>query len=316
MTTNTAVGQNCPALAPELTIHPGLLHDHWRQMAQLKGFDLVARVRDRYHLALRCRSCGQISVVRLFVLMSTRPICRHCLETARAAQAKSAGLTYLGPDPVATPYGLYRAPCGHVLRRQFEFIDRMAAGLADARCETCFAAKERRKAARLGWTRIAPDPQGNANYHLYRHRCGHVQRIARANLNWGQCDCAGCGQSWTAKPSQIYLVEIRHGPLHLLKLGYSANPQKRFRHQLGLPKEARITLLRRLRIATGHAACVLEKALHARLSRDHPGSLVPPEVYRGVLNVVSEVYRTDLAPVLHRCLDEIAAKPTGGSGSP
>ncbi|VDS10882.1 hypothetical protein PARHAE_04101 [Paracoccus haematequi] len=101
--------------------------------------------------------------------------------------------------------------------------------------------------------------------------------------------------------------------MDLLKLGYSANPLKRQRHQLGLPKTAQVTLLRRVAMPTGHAACAAEKRLHARLRRQHPEAVVPPEDYRGILNVISEVYRPWLRAELERRLDRIekAAVPVG-----
>ena len=250
--------------------------------------------------------------------MTSQPLCRTCLETARAARATAAGLAYLGPDPDHPQYGLFRATCGHVLRRQFEIIDRVARGQTGLRCETCFAERERQIAARQGWTRIGPDPRGNPNYHHYRHNaCGHEQRIARANLQWSQCDCAGCGETWTAKPSFLYLLAIHHGGVDLLKLGYSANPLKRQRHQLGLPRAAQVSLLRSVAMPTGHAACTVEKRLHARLRRRHPDAVVVPEDYRGILNVVSEVYRPWLRPELENQLDRIAeaARGDGSSGA-
>ncbi|SNR67558.1 hypothetical protein [Paracoccus sediminis] len=306
-----------PHLA-DLAPYPGPLHARWAEAAQQKGFDLMARVQDRYHLALRCRHCGAVSVTKLFVLMNNRPLCRSCLETARAARATAAGLSYLGPDPDHPQYGLYRAACGHCLRRQFEIVDRVADGRTGLRCETCFAERERQTAARHGWTRVSADPRGNPNYHLYCHdACGHTQRIARANLGWGQCDCAGCGESWTAKPSFLYLLAIHHGGVDLLKLGYSANPLKRQRHQLGLPRAAQVSLLRSVAMPTGHAACTVEKRLHARLRRRHPDAVVVPEDYRGILNVVSEVYRPWLRPELENQLDRIAeaARGDGSSGA-
>ncbi|MGN7871333.1 hypothetical protein [Paracoccus sp. 22332] len=312
--------QSCAAQVPlpaDLIRHPGPLHAHWIAAAEQKGFDLLARVTDRLHLALRCRCCGGVSVTRLFVLMNSQPLCRTCLEAARATRATAAGLAYLGPDPDHPQYGLFRATCGHVLRRQFEIIDRVARGETGLRCQTCFAEQERQIAARHGWTRIGPDPHGNANYHLYIHdACGHPQRIARANLAWGQCDCAGCGESWTAKPSFLYLLAIRHDGLDLLKLGYSANPLKRKKHQLGLPKTAQVTLLRRVAMPTGHIACAVEKRLHAQLRRQHPEAVVPPEDYRGILTVVSEVYRPWLRAELERRLDRIAAATAKGSTAP
>lgn len=127
--------QSCAAQVPlpaGLTRHPGPLHAHWIATAQQKGFTVLARVKDRLHLALRCDRCGAVSVTKLYVLMNHQPLCRACLEAARAKRAVAASLVYLGPDPDHPQYGLFRATCGHVLRRQFEIVDRVADGVTGA----------------------------------------------------------------------------------------------------------------------------------------------------------------------------------------
>lgn len=222
-------------------------------------------------------------------------------------------MTYLGPDPDSTLYGRYQAGCGHEQRRQFGFVQRMAAGTAGLRCENCFAAQEAAIAARRGWRRIGSDPQGNPNYHVYGHQCGHRQRIARANLAWGQVDCAGCGECWNARASRIYVFDLRHGDRHFLKLGYSAHPKKRLRHQLGLPKDAQVRILREVAMPTGHAARVAEAVLHRDLRRDFPAGVVPSEEYRGFLNVTSEIYRPGLLAEITARLD--ALETSGAPGS-
>lgn len=80
-------------------VFPGPVHAHWRAMAAAKGFDLIARIRDRYHLDLRCRSCGGSCTAKLFTLMRHQPPCPHCLAARRSAVAAAAGVTFLGPDP-------------------------------------------------------------------------------------------------------------------------------------------------------------------------------------------------------------------------
>lgn len=293
-----------------LVIHPGPIHAHWAEAARSKGFDLIARVRDRLHVALRCQICGGIHVTRHSVVMTAQPLCPHCIEARWQATASTAGLAWLGRDPEHRHYGRYGLPCGHEVRRQFSFVDRVAASEVAPRCETCLVAREEAEAARFRWTRLGRDPLGNASYRLYRHSCGHTQRIAVANMRWGQCDCAGCGQSWTAKPSFIYLLDIRHPETtrHYLKLGYSSHPVKRHKHQLGLPKDAHVEVLRVVAMPTGHAACAKEKATHARLKRDHPEAVVPHPEYADLMNVVSEIYRPDSLPLLHETLDRIEAE--------
>lgn len=293
-----------------LIIHPGKLHPHWAEAARAKGFDLIARIRDRLHVALRCQTCGGVHVARHSVLMSAQPLCPHCIESRWRATASAAGLTWLGRDPDHRHYGRYLPSCGHEIRRQFTFVERVAAGAVAPRCEACLIHREADAATRFGWTRLGRDPKGNASYRLYRHDCGHEQRIAVANVRWGQCDCAGCGQSWTAKPSFIYLLDIRHPQTtrHYLKLGYSSHPVKRHKHQLGLPKDAFVEVLRVVAMPTGHDACAREKAAHGRLKRAHPEAVVPQPEYADLMNVVSEIYRPEALSILHDTLDRIEAE--------
>ncbi|ADO43099.1 hypothetical protein [Ketogulonicigenium vulgare] len=295
-----------------LVVHPGKVHVHWAETAHAKRFDILARVRDRLHVALRCQSCGDVHVSRVSVVMTAQPLCPHCVESRWRQTALTAGLTWRGRDPEHRHYAYYGLPCGHDVRRQVSFVERVASGTVAIRCENCLVHREEAEASRFGWQRIGRDPQGNANYRLYRHGCGHEQRIAVANLRWGQCDCAGCGESWTAKPSYIYLLDIRHPQTkrHYLKLGYSSHPVKRHKHQLGLPKNATVEVLRVVAMPTGHDACAHEKAAHARLSRQHPEALVPNSEYQAFMNVVSEIYRPVSLSILQDTLDRIEVEIT------
>jgi len=306
-----------PALEQNAALPPlfhGALHAHWAAAAKAKGFDLIARVKDHLHLALRCHMCSGINVTRHFVVMNNQPLCHHCIERRWRQTALSAGLGWLGRDQSNRHYGHYRLPCGHESRRQFAFVDRVARGLVAARCETCLIAREAAEARRFNWTRLGPDPDGNPNYRHYQHSCGHQQRIAVTNMRWGQCDCAACGQSWTSKPSFLYLLDIRFEDQHFLKLGYSAHPAKRHRHQLGLPKSAQVEVLRVVAMPTGHDACAIEKRAHADLRRTHASEIVPAEEFSTLMNVVSEIYRPQLLPVLQQVLDRIESRVTATAG--
>ena len=78
---------------------------------------------------------------------------------------------------------------------------------------------------------------------------------------------------------------------------------------------AQVSLLRSVAMPTGHAACTVEKRLHAQLRRRHPDAVVPPEHYQGILNVVSEIYRPWLRAELENQLDRIADAVRGGESS-
>lgn len=312
--TSTTAGHPGASSLPLCDLPPfqGPIRPHWQSMAFAKGFEIIGRVVDRYHLHLRCGDCAGTHVSKLFVLMSARPLCPHCLAARRRATAEAAGVTFLRQDPEASLYGIYRADCGHVLRRQFEIVDRAARGATGLRCGICLIQREEAEAQRYGWQRLAPDETRPSNYRLYRHACGHVQSIAQANMLWGQCDCAACGESWSSRPSFIYLFDIQlpadgDAPSRrYLKLGYSAHPVKRYRHQLGLPIGAEVEVLRVVPMPTGHAACGTEKAAHARLVRAHPDAVVPAAELADRMKLRSEIYRPHLRSVIEAEMDRIA----------
>lgn len=143
-------------------------------------------------------------------------------------------------------------------------------------------------------SRRGPDPEGDASYRLYRHAegCLYRQRIARANLQTGRFDCATCGETWTAAPSALYLMQFTlPSGTTVLKLGFARNPQSQLRN-----KAAPAKLLRVVPVANGHLACRIEKRLHARLRHHLPEAVVPHERFAGHLRVTSEIYTESLAP--------------------
>ncbi len=79
-----------PTTHPTPVFH-GPVHAHWREMAAAKGFDLIARINDRYHLHLRCRTCGGGFTAKLFTLMRHQPLCPNCLAARRSAVAQRRG---------------------------------------------------------------------------------------------------------------------------------------------------------------------------------------------------------------------------------
>ncbi|MCJ8140130.1 hypothetical protein [Falsirhodobacter halotolerans] len=303
-----------PSRVSDLPILRRVIPPLWQAMAASKGFDIRARVQDRTRLLLDCRTCGGVMVTRVFTVVNAKPQCPHCLAARRSAQAEAAGVVFLAPHPERVGYGVFRAPCGHELHRQFELIDRVARGETGLRCGTCLADREAEDARRIGWERIGPDPsaRGPAGYRrLYRHTCGHVQSILAANVAWGQCDCAGCGDTWTARPSRIYLFDLRipaapgRPSRHWMKLGYSAHPVKRHRHQLGLPPEAAVKILRVVEMPTGHAARRAEEAAHRRLRRAHPEAVVPRVEFGDAINVTREIYHPTILQRLEAEMDRI-----------
>ncbi|KIC31486.1 hypothetical protein [Leisingera caerulea] len=289
---------------------PQTVHPHWRAAANAKGFKIVQRIKDRYHLLLACQSCGLAHASKIFVLMNSQPQCPHCIEARWQADAAAAGLKWAGRDPEDRHYGHYIAPCGHNLRRQFEMVKRAAEGLCSVRCEICHADKEQAEAEERGWHLIGEDTGGNQNYRLYRHAsCGHEQRIARANMQTSRFACGQCGEDWPAAPSYLYAMQFRLASgLRLVKLGFSRNPDSRLRHQLLKHRDLDAKILKTVPMATGQLALQAEKRLHAKLQAGFSDQVAPPELYSDALRVRSEVYFADAAQVIFAMLDAIEAE--------
>lgn len=286
------------------------IHAHWAEAAQAKGFDILHRVQDRYHLELECHACGETHISKLYVVMNNQPTCPHCIETSWKEDAAAAGLFWLGRDPEDRHYGFYEAPCGHKLRRQFELIKRIAAGTCTHRCETCHEAKEQAEAAAQGWVLLGAAPGREMGYRSYRHSCGHEQIVARVNMQSGRFNCEACGEGWASAPSYIYCMRFElPGQAPVVKLGFSRNPQSRLTYQLKRRPDLQAEILHSVALPTGHKALCVEKPMHAALKRNHPGSVVPPEMYAPWLRVKSEIYAADLEPIILDMLDALPLLP-------
>ncbi|MCL3881914.1 GIY-YIG nuclease family protein [Marivita sp. GX14005] len=291
-------------------VFPGEILPHWIEAARAKGYELVARISDRLHVALRCSQCGALIRVRIYTLMSAHPLCPACVQAGWITTAQAAGLTYLGRCSEDRHYAIYRAQCGHLVRRQFELVERSAAGKTRIRCEVCHNDYEKQEAAKEGWTLLGSDPEGNISYRSYQHdACGHIQRLARANIQTGRVSCGSCGDQWPAAPSHLYAMRFVLPNSHeLVKLGYSNNPHSRLHHQLIKDPDLPCAILRTVPVASGQVAIQTEKALHRKLRREHPEAVVDPKIYRDALRVKSEIYDADLTPMIVAELDKIAAR--------
>ncbi|MDO5527873.1 MAG: GIY-YIG nuclease family protein [Paracoccus sp. (in: a-proteobacteria)] len=290
------------------SLYPGPIVPHWQQMAAQKGFAVLARIRDRYHLALRCHTCAAVSMSKLFTLRTAHPQCPRCLERKREESAKAAGLAYLGPMPAKPGYFHFRGRCGHAFSRQFELIHRVGAGETGLRCETCHAAREAEEAHAQGWELLGPDPDGNPNYRLYAHVCGHRQRVARANMQTGRFACGSCDPGWAASPSALYAMrfDLPGFARPVVKLGFSRDPRSRLDHQLQRKQGRCGTLLAEVQMRTGRSAMRAEKRLHARLRREYPGAVIDPARFQGLIRVGSEIYDGALEGVILGALERIA----------
>ncbi|PVZ45312.1 hypothetical protein DD556_17690 [Phaeobacter sp. JL2872] len=291
---------------PTTVTFPLTIHPHWRETAETKGFTIRQRVKDRYHLELECHACGKSHISKLYVLMNNQPLCPHCIEAQWREDASAAGLTWLGRDPDDRHIGVYQAPCGHELRRQFVLIKRIAADDCAHRCEHCHRDKEKKEALARGWTLIGPAKDRGPYYRRYRHSCGHVQEVARVNMQSGRFNCEACGEGWASAPSYIYCMRFELPNMApLVKLGFSRNPESRLHYQLKRSPDLRAQILRSVPVQSGHAALCLEKTMHATLKRDHVESIIPPGHYSQWLRVKSEIYSSDLQSIILGMLDAL-----------
>lgn len=237
-------------------------------------------------------------------------MCPACIEAEWRSEAEAAGLEFLHRDPTDRHVAIYRAPCGHELRRQTGPIKRVAAGETGIRCEICHAAVEAAEATSRGWTLIGPDPAGDANYRVYRHDvCGQTHRIARANMQSGRFNCPVCDEGWAADPSFIYAMAFTLASgRDVIKLGFSRDPDSRLHYQLRLDPEMPCDIVRKIAMPSGHAALRAEKRMHTALKRQYPDAIIDRSAWSEQIRVKSEIYDAELTPVILDMLDRAAAK--------
>lgn len=292
--------------------YPGAILEPWRALADQKGFRVDRRVRDRLHLALECKICGAHTAHKLHTLRTAQPTCLGCQAQSREGKANLVGLELLDRDNDNHQYNLYRLPCGHESLLQNSRVDKLLKhGTVDGRsgfhCPTCYEKKLERIGAGPGWRLVGADPEGNPSYRLWSHQaCGHQQRVAIGNVATERFDCGGCGDSWAAAPSMLYLMRFRvPGQGRFVKMGYSRNPRSRLRYQLGLAAGVESELIDVVQMTTGQVALKVEKSLHRALASDHADKVIPSEQLKGWINVTSEIYSAELEPVIRRMFDRL-----------
>lgn len=280
----------------------------WHAAAQQKGFDLLGRVLDRYHGVVRCHTCEVISVVRLNVLRDHHPLCHPCIQARRVAAAGVIDAQWLGHDPDDRHYGHFLLHCQHEVRSQYVRVERAAAGGDNVGCEICREVRYGEQGQKFGWILVGASERGRPGYRSYQHGCGHKQDVMIGNMVWGDCTCANCGTGWSTNKSFIYLFEIALPELTVLKLGYSARPAKRLRHQLGLDRSVQTEILRVVPIPTGNLAVTEEQVCHRTMKVSHADLVVPKAEFGDGINTLGEIYRQEAMDILNAMLDEIAQR--------
>ncbi|WP_417807197.1 GIY-YIG nuclease family protein [Thioclava sp.] len=296
---------------------PGAILPNWQAAAEAKGFTALRRIRDKQHVVLRCHACGKLTAQRSYTLLTAKLACAACPDQAKHALAKTAGMTFLSYDSENRHEGLFLLPCGHQEKRQFGFVEQVAAGQRQNHCDICFAAREEADANANGWSILGPDPEGNANYRLYLHRdgCGAVARVARSNFQTRRFQCPECGDGWTSAPSNVYAMRFRlEDGTPLVKLGFSRDPQSRLYHQLLSGSSAKGELLKVVAMPSGRIAKSREMSRHAIIKRALPHAIVPPECFARQIKVTSEIYAIEAEPLILSLLDELAQEFPGADG--
>jgi len=293
---------------------PARLYDN----AEQKGFVLIGRGRRSADMQLQCKTCDQLMQVRRSVLINNTLECKNCLWMRRIDDAMASGATIHLPHPNNHKIATLVLSCGHHVQRQYNRIAIAANGGHALGCETCREVRYALEAEGSGWVLVGPALPAKINYRHYVHHCGHGQDHAIVNVDNRQLDCANCGETWASKPSCIYLFRIELSDRAVLKFGYSSDPARRLRQQLGEAARKTGKILRVIDLETGHAALKAEKKAHRTLRRTHGAFVVATDVFAGQIKTKSEIYTLAAEPIIHELMDEIedASSNAGASASP
>lgn len=285
-------------------------------IAKRKGFTLIERGRRSSDLTVRCHKCQQTLQVRSSVMSGYKLQCNHCLWIARFNEAMANGTTIVTPHAANHKIAHVKLSCGHSALRQYGRLAAAARGGHNLGCDDCREARYADEAGGSGWTMVGPVMPAKTGYRLYQHHCGHQQSHAIVNVDRRQLDCQSCGESWASKPSRIYLFEIPLRDRTVLKLGYSSDPTRRLRYQLGGAARERGVVLHVIDLPTGHAALKAEKNAHQFLRRRHPALVIPHAAFGDQVKTKSEIYSLAALPVILHLMHEIAANVARGSLDP
>lgn len=260
--------------------------------ADSKGFIVLGRGGPKPQMfILGCRACGRPIHRRDSVILHHGIDCEGCSNKKDEVAAAALGGELVSPKPMGQR-GLrkWRLKCGHVAIGQRGNMRKAARGNNNASCKECLKKQHAAEAADHGWTLIGPAGRNNQSYRQYAHSCGHLQDVSLANMRHADVNCAGCSETWSSKPSKIYLLSFALPTLPVIKLGYSNNPKLRLRQVQFEPDKTRGTLVRAIDIVSGHRAICLEKAMHQHIKTHRPDLIVERDLFRDHLTTTSEIY--------------------------
>ncbi|RPE72193.1 hypothetical protein EDD53_1342 [Pacificibacter maritimus] len=260
--------------------------------ADSKGFTVLCRGGpDRQMYILGCRTCGTPIHRRDRVVFDHKILCEGCGNKKDEVAAAALGGELVSPKPMGHRHlRQWRLKCGHLAIGQRGNMRKAARGNNNASCKECLKEQHAAEAADHGWTLIGPAARNNQSYREYEHLCGHRQDVSVANMRHGDVNCAGCSETWSSKPSKIYLLTFSLPTLPVIKLGYSNNPKFRLRQVQFDPDKTRGTLDRAIDIKSGHRAICLEKAMHQYIQTHRPDLIVERDLFRDHLTTTSEIY--------------------------
>lgn len=128
--------------------------------------------------------CGHQQEVTVANMRRGNARCEICLAEKLNREAQEHGCKRLGRGK-RVPYSLYELPCGHEQEIQHTHMRD-----ARFRCETCLAEKHI-KDAEIQQCKLVGAGR-DANYRLYKLRCGHEQEVSIRCMRVGSFECKTC----------------------------------------------------------------------------------------------------------------------------
>ncbi len=233
--------------------------------AKKAGLKLLDIGRDENHRLYKFIKCGHIQEIDLRKVRAQKGfVCRACDEEFLKAEAKEIGLIYIG-NHKNKGYKKYKfQSCGHSLIERSTNIRKNLQNSKSKRCNECLSIRLNKEAKSAGLELLGP---GRSFYFReYKFKaCGHIQQITTNNVARKVFECQTCNkQSRHNKPSEIYLLKLKHKDFMWLKLGYSNNINSRI-VDYGLPKNTSINILITKDFELGKEAYKHERKIHKKL---------------------------------------------------
>lgn len=225
------------------------------------------------------QSCGHTQTISQSKVRINSFACKECALLKIKNEAASNNLTFI--EKSKGDFNLYQFnECKHsqLLRSKHVRNNHFC-------CSECKDLLVKSDASKNGLTFISLIPSSSKNIYKF-NKCNHVQEINPKHVRDGSFCCHDCGESYTTKPSGVYIVKITNSKgFSWLKFGVSKHIKRRIsEYKLN---DSTCEIIINQKVKTNSEAVLFEKNVHKSFKHE---SLCPTKMKKLMKSGFTECY--------------------------